>query len=92
MAWPDIVNGSYESLGGIFIALSCIKAWKDKDVKGVSWLHVAFFTTWGYWNLFYYPHLGQWVSFWGGIVVTAMNTLWVVLLLYYGRKKSNGDT
>lgn len=87
MIWPDIVNGCFEVLGGAFVALSIRKTLKDKRVRGVSWLTTAFFAAWGWWNLFYYPSLGQWVSFAGGIGVVAANTTWVALLVWYTVKE-----
>lgn len=90
MTWPDVVNGFFELAGGAFVALSIRRVVKDKSVRGVS-LHAAvFFAAWGYWNLFYYPHLGQWFSFAGGIGVTACNTVWVVLALWYKRQEKKG--
>ena len=82
---PDFINGAFEFLGGCFILLSVIRVLKDKQVKGVSWLHVSFFTVWGVWNLYFYPHLGQWWSFAGGLFIVLVNTLWVALLVYYSR-------
>lgn len=83
---PDTINGSFEFLGGFFIFLSAKKVYEDKQVKGIHWLTIAFFALWGYWNVYYYPYLGQWVSFVGGISVSLSNTVYVYLLLYYGRK------
>ena len=84
---PDLINGGFELLGGLFIALSIRRVLIDKAVAGVSWLHVSFFTFWGLWNLFYYPHLDQWASFAGGVVIVTTNTVWVALLIYYSRKQ-----
>lgn len=85
MSWQDVVNGSYELLGAPFILLSVCKLYKDKKVQGVSWVHAGFFTTWGLWNLYYYPHLGQWCSFFGGIAIVAVNAVWLGQLIYYTR-------
>lgn len=87
--WQDILNGIFESLGGLFITLSCIKLHRDKKVKGVSFIHVAYFTLWGYWNIHYYPHLDQWLSFAGGLVVVLTNTIWLGMLFYYLRKEKH---
>ena len=84
---PDIVNGSFELLGAPFIFLSILKLQKEKNVKGVSWPHVMFFTAWGFWNLFYYPQLNQWVSFAGGILIVIANSIWVSQIIYYLRKE-----
>jgi len=86
--WQDKINGLYEFLGGFFILLSIVKIWRDKQVHGVSWLHVLFFATWGYWNLYYYPCLGQWHSFLGGLGIVIASSAWLALLVYYSYKKA----
>lgn len=82
-SWPDIVNGLFEGSGGIFIAVSVRKLYKQKIVRGVSAVPVGFFSAWGYWNLFYYPHLGQWASFSGGLGIVIVNTIWLCQIVYY---------
>ena len=81
---PDLINGIFEFFGAPFIFLSVLRLHKDKCVRGVSWLHAGFFASWGYWNLFYYPHLDQWLSFWGGLALVMVNTVWLGQLIYYG--------
>ena len=88
MQIPDIINGSFELLSGLFVLLNCHRVIKDKNVKGVSVLAVLFFTLWGFWNLFYYPHLGQWISFAGGLIIVSANCLWVGLMIYYIRRNN----
>ena len=85
--WQDKVNGLFELLGGVFILFHCVRLYKDKRVRGVSFTATAYFVLWGYWNIHYYPHLGQWVSFAGGLTIVAMNTLWIILMIYYIRKE-----
>jgi len=85
MTWSDNVNGLYEALGGFFILLHILKVARDKSVKGVSITATAFFASWGLWNLYYYPSLGQWASFAGGLFVVTANLVWVYLLLKYRR-------
>lgn len=48
---------------------------------------MAFFWSWGIWNLFFYPSLGQWYSFVGGIALVAGNTVWVALALRYRNRR-----
>ena len=80
---PDLVNCIFEAFGGFFIGLSVLKLHRDKQVRGVALPYVLFYTSWGYWNLYYYPSLGQWASFWGGFGVVAVNTVWFAQILYY---------
>jgi len=85
----DLINGLFETLGGFFIILSIIRLLKDKAVKGVSVIHVAFFWLWGAWNVYFYPSLDQTWSFWGAILVLTANTVWTGLLIYYKRWPGN---
>jgi uncharacterized membrane protein YfcA len=87
MSWPDVVNGIFEAAGGAFVALNVRRLLKDKTVAGVSLPTAGFFAAWGYWNIFYYPHLDQWWSFAGGLTVTIGNTVWIALAMWYRRKE-----
>ena len=55
----DYINGSFEVLAGLFVLLNVRRILRDKTVRGVSILPTAFFTLWGFWNMYYYPYLGQ---------------------------------
>jgi uncharacterized membrane protein YfcA len=59
---PDIINGLFEMSGGFFLLLSVRQIMRDKIVRGISWLHVGFFSVWGIWNIYYYYNLAQWFS------------------------------
>lgn len=83
---PDTINGLYEMLGCVFISLSIRKLYQDKTVAGYHWGSLAFFTTWGYWNMYYYPLLNQWWSTIGAIATALTNTLYLAMMIYYGRK------
>lgn len=82
----DIINASFEGAAGLAVLWSCYTVIKDRAVKGVSVLMVAFFTVWGFWNIFYYPSLGQTWSFVCGMFVCAANFTYVVLLIYFKRR------
>lgn len=84
---PDIFNGLFEFIGGCFLCLNLKNLYRDKEVKGVSWLPVVFMSSWGVWNLYYYPSLNQWWSFWGGLWIVSINTTWLAMIYYYYRKK-----
>ena len=56
---------------------------RAKLVRGVSWKHVALFSTWGFWNLYYYASLDQWFSWAGGVFLVATNSFWLCQIVYY---------
>lgn len=87
MSWPDAVNGAFELLGAPFVLVSLIKVIRNGDSSGVSYLTLLFFSAWGYWNTFFYPHLGQWLSFIGGVSLALANTAWVIAVFYYRRRR-----
>ena len=88
MSIPDFINGAFESCGGLFCLMNCAAVIKDKGYRGIYVPAQAFFTSWGVWNLYYYPHLGQWLSFTGGLVIVISNAAYVGLCLYYGKRIS----
>lgn len=80
---PDVINGLFEFVGGFFILNHARVLYRHKLVKGVSVLSTVFFSSWGIWNLYYYPVLDQWWSFAGGLSITLANLLWISLMFYY---------
>ncbi len=83
MLISDFINGSFEFAGSFFLFINCLRTMKDKKVKGVSIISTSFFASWGIWNLYYYPSLGQWWSFFGGVSIVVMNIFWVCLMIKY---------
>lgn len=88
MSWADAVNATFEAGASIAILVNWLKLLKDKQVHGVHPGPVAFFAAWGFWNLYYYPSLGQALSFAAGIAVVTTNVLWLVTMIYYLRRKT----
>ena len=86
----DLVNGLFEFGGSLLIWRSIYLLHRQKLVRGVSVLPVSFFALWGYWNLYYYPSLDQWLSFTGGLSIVLANTLWVFQMGYYLRREKRG--
>jgi uncharacterized membrane protein YfcA len=82
----DLINGAFELWGAVFILLNIIQLLRDKQVKGIHWGSSFFFTSWGLWNCWYYPYLGQWASFWGGAVMCLLNFIWLGMRLWYSRR------
>lgn len=86
---PDLINGLFEFLGSLFTWLNFTRVIKDRGYAGISVLSLIFFTSWGLWNLYYYPALTQWWSFAGGVSIVMANIFWLVAMLYYGRIDEN---
>ena len=80
---PDIVNGLFELLGGFALWQNVKRIRTDKQCRGVNWQVTLFFTSWGFWNLFYYPSLDQWFSFAGGLNIVAANFVWLSYAIKY---------
>ena len=83
MTAADMINGGFEALGTVFVLNHCRVLLKDRQVKGVSILSTVFFTGWGFWNLYFYPSLGQWWSFVGAALLVGANCLYVALLVVF---------
>lgn len=84
---PDAINGCFELAGSILTWRNVAALYKSKGYAGITLPAVFFFTTWGLWNLFYYPSLHQPWSFHGGLSLCAANLVWLGLMLRYGRIK-----
>jgi hypothetical protein len=82
---PDGINGVFEFVGSLLIWINVRALYHDKEFKGVRIGPTAFFFCWGLWNLFFYPHLGQYLSFAGGVSMVIANLVWVAQMVYYGR-------
>lgn len=87
----DTINGLFEFVGA-YTNLQNVRAIRrDRSVAGVSWQSFAFFSSWGLWNLVYYPALGQWLSFAGGCAIVSMNLLWVGHYFWYRYAKETPE-
>lgn len=84
---PDIINGLFESCGFLFTILNVRTLYRAKKLVGFSLWVQAFFTSWGFWNLFYYPHLSQiYSAIAAGLLCTA-NLTYTILALKYRRTR-----
>lgn len=86
MTWPDLTNAGFELCAGFAVLNHCRVLWRARRVEGVSATSTAFFVLWGFWNLYYYPSLGQVASFAAGILIVVANVLWLALMLRYRRR------
>lgn len=80
---PDTINAMFELGGALFIWLNVRALYLAKVVRGVYPPVMAFYAAWGVWNVFYYPAIGQHLSFWAGLGVVAGNLVWCSLALKY---------
>ena len=81
----DKINAIFQIIGALLIWKNALLLYKVKEVKGVYWPATAFFTIWGFWNIYYFPSLGQWFSFVAGIVLTVGNLAWTIQAIYYSK-------
>lgn len=86
MTGPDLINSVFEAVAGLFVFRNVLALLRHKQIRGVHWSPTFFFSVWGIWNLFYYPHLNQWFSFYGGLLVLTANLTWLVLVFHYRGK------
>lgn len=83
MSIADLINGSFEGGAALVNVLSIRELLKHREIKGVHWGPNLLFAAWGFFNLYYYPHLHQWFSFGCAICLTAMNCVWLALLIKF---------
>lgn len=86
----DSINALFNMAGGVFVFLNVIRLHKDKRVRGVSAIAVAFFTTWAWWKLLYYPLIGQHASAYSAGILTMVHMVWLSQMIYYNRKERHG--
>ncbi|HVK56246.1 MAG TPA: hypothetical protein VM532_14615 [Burkholderiales bacterium] len=79
----DFINGVFQAIAALMVLNNVRILYRDREVRGVSIMSTAFFFLYGVWNLRYYPVLGQWWSFAGGVLVMLANCLCVCMMIYY---------
>lgn len=82
---PDLINGLFEFAGSFMLWANVMRLYRDKRTHGVTWYATGFFMVWGYWNLYFYPSVECWWSFYGGLSLVIANTIWLGQMLYYRR-------
>lgn len=84
---PDLINGIFGVLGGLFIALSIAKLHREKTARGVSIVYVAFFTSWSWYHVYFFTTVNLWWSWAGAIGMMTANTIWLCQMVYYSRRE-----
>jgi len=87
MLFEYSVNALFELGAAFMVALSAYKCYLNKSAFGASPWTTGFFACWGFWNLWYYPQVGDWFSFGAGVAVCLANLSWTSLLVYYSMKE-----
>jgi len=82
----DAINALFEVGGAFAIIPSIVAAWRAKKIVGVSIVTSLFFTSWGWWNIFYYPSLDQTLSAAAAGMLATTNSIWLFQIWYYRRK------
>jgi hypothetical protein len=82
----DQINSLFPLLSVLFILNNVRVLFKEKDVRGVSIISVAFFSIWALWNVLYYHLIGQDASFYASMLVVIANSVWLGLMIFYKRK------
>ena len=82
----DLLNAAFEIVGAYFVWKDVLVLMKDKHIAGVYWPTRAFFATWGFWNLYYYPSVGHWASALAGAVLALGSLTWTILAWRYTRR------
>ncbi|KKM91652.1 hypothetical protein LCGC14_1226410 [marine sediment metagenome] len=86
---PDQINSGFELAAGLLLMLNIRRLYHDKTLRGVCIAPTAFMATWGLWNLYFYPHVNAWWSFWAGILIVVVNTVWVGQMVYYKERRTS---
>jgi hypothetical protein len=84
---PDLINGAFEILGSFAVWGNFLAILKDRGYAGTRLPMMAFFTTWSFWNLYFYSHLLQWFSLYASMLLTLGDCAVVSAMMYFGRKK-----
>lgn len=90
MSIPDIINGLFELVGAVAAYKNVAALYRDRSVAGIYWPNFMFYTLWGVWNIYYYPHLSQWVSFVGGCAILSGTASWLGLYAYIRWENAKG--
>jgi hypothetical protein len=87
MIYYDTINSLFEISAGFIFWFNIVEITIDKQVKGISFCACIYFLIWAYWNIYYYFSIGQTYSFWGAVFLAMPNTIWILLVMKYKRKK-----
>jgi len=79
----DVFNATFEMVGACIGWINVRKIWTDKKVVGIAWATYIFFSSWGYWNIYFYSSVNCTLSWAAGIFLALANTTWTLLAIKY---------
>mgnify|MGYP001599850197 CR=1 FL=1 len=83
MSWQDSVNAGFELACALLLWANVRTLYKDKQIKGIALSPNYLYLAGGLWDLYYYPFLNQWISFFACAVYTTGFTLWLGMAVWY---------
>lgn len=84
---PDLINGLFQVAGAVIQWGNVVRIRRHKSVKGFDPKTIAFFSIYGLWCLYFFQGLNQWMSFIGGLMIVAVNIIWLTHVFYYWMKE-----
>lgn len=75
----DIINAMFEFAGAYFTWKNFFTLRQQQEIRGVYFPTWIFFTSWGVWNLIFYPAVGAIWSAVAGLALVAGNVAWCVI-------------
>lgn len=79
----DLGNAVFELGGAALCLLNIRQLLKDQMLRGVHWGPPLFWTLWGAWNVYFYAHLEQWLSWTAGVLLFGTNLVWYSLFVWF---------
>ncbi len=83
----DLINSFFQLGGSLAAGLTIRVLLKDKMVRGAHWGTVAYFLSWGLWNLFYFPSVSHPLSTYASVALVLTNGWRLWLMVYYVRQE-----
>jgi hypothetical protein len=84
---PDAINGAVEFAGSLAAWANVITLWRARGYAGISVGVMGFFAARSVWRGYFYLHLGQPLSVIGDCSNAFAYCLFVVLMIYFGKKR-----
>ena len=85
----DQINSGFVAIAALFYVMNLLKLIKDKEVKGISKISIAFFSIWNVWTLFFFIAVSEyWWTIGAYVMVSILNIVYITLMIKYGRENA----